>query len=134
MSWSVSESFRGLLVIGSVVVGMAATRGAEISWITTTGSFTTGSNWSSGTVPTVGDVALIANGCEATLTLPGGAVVEGPQMALGRDGSGTLLIEGSGSVTVAGPAFVGTTTVDSPTAGLGTLSIGSGTSITVLGG
>ena len=134
MSWSVSVSFRGLLVIGSVVVGMAATRGAEISWITTTGSFTTGSNWSSGTVPTVGDVALIANGGEATLTLPGGAAVEGPQMALGRDGSGTLLIEGSGSVTVAGPAFVGTTTVDSPTAGLGTLSIGSGTSITVLGG
>ncbi|MFM1904108.1 MAG: hypothetical protein RLZZ440_2008, partial [Planctomycetota bacterium] len=123
------------LVWGLVLTGWpgglaTVTRAEEISWIATTGSFTDGANWSGGSVPTVGDVAVIANGGEATLTLAGGAAVEGPQIALGRDGVGTLVVEGSGSASVAGPAFVGYTTAGSATAGAGTLSVGGGTTLT----
>jgi hypothetical protein len=107
---------------------------AEISWIATTGSFVDGANWSGGVVPTVGDVAVIANGGQADLTLAGGAAVEGPQIAIGRDGTGSLAVAGSGSATVSGPAFVGYTTAGSVTPGAGTLSIGGGTTLTLAGG
>ncbi len=119
------------IATGGLPIGGSA---AEISWIATTGSFVDGANWSGGIVPTVGDVAVIANGGQADLTLAGGAAVEGPQIAIGRDGTGSLAVAGSGSATVAGPAFVGYTTAGSVTPGAGTLSIGGGTTLTLAGG
>ena len=135
MSRVCSASLRMLLLAGGLISGITAgSQAAEISWIATTGDFTTGTNWSSGSVPTVGDTAVIANGGTATLTLAGGVAVEGPQISLGRDGAGTLAVEGTGSASTVGPAWVGYTTADSVTAGAGTLTIGSGASLAVSGG
>ena len=135
MSRVCTASLRMLLLAGGLIGGITAgSQAAEISWIATTGDFTTGTNWSSGSVPTVGDTAVIANGGTATLTLAGGVALEGPQISLGRDCAGTLAVEGAGSASTVGPAWVGYTTAESVTAGAGTLTIGSGASLAVLGG
>jgi fibronectin-binding autotransporter adhesin len=132
---TVFRPLSGLILACLGVMGLPGViSAAEISWIATAGAFTDGSNWSGGAVPTVGDVAVIANGGEATLSLVGGAPVDGPRIALGRDGIGTLVVEGSGSATVTGPAYVGYTTTGSVTAGAGTLAVGSGTTLTLGGG
>jgi fibronectin-binding autotransporter adhesin len=122
--------FTVLLAIG----GLTVSRAADISWIATTGSFSDGANWSSGTVPAAGDVAIIANAGAATLTLSGGESLDGPQLAVGRDGSGSLSIAGSGSASVAGPMDIGYTTSAGVAPSAGTLAIGGGTTLTITGG
>jgi len=94
--------------------------GADISWVAPgAGSFTTGSNWSSGTVPGTADLAIIGNGGTATLTLAGTSA--GPRFSVGQDGGGTLLILGGGTMTTSGSSYVGRTQGAAAAAGAGTL-------------
>jgi hypothetical protein len=98
---------RACLVI-AIVGGTAVVplRAADVSWsVTGSGNFTTGSNWSSGTVPGTADNAIIKNGGTATLTLTGTSA--GPRYAIGQDGDGTLLITGGGTSTTSGISYVG---------------------------
>ena len=107
-------------------------RAADVSWTAGSGAYTVGSNWATGTVPTTSDVAVIANGGVSTLTLSGSTA--GAQLTVGRDGSGTFQIGGSGTHTVAGGAFIGYTTASSAIQGSGSVAIGSGASLRIDGG
>jgi fibronectin-binding autotransporter adhesin len=107
-------------------------RAADVSWTAGSGAYTVGSNWDTGTVPTTSDVAVIANGGVSTLTLSGSTA--GAQLTVGRDGSGTLQIGGSGTHTVAGGAFIGYTTASSAIQGSGSVAIGSGATLRIDGG
>ena len=106
------------LVVALTTIPVAS--GADISWVAPgAGSFTTGSNWSSGTVPGTADLAIIGNGGTATLTLAGTSA--GARFSVGQDGSGTLLILGGGTMTTSGVSYVGRTQGAAAAAGAGTL-------------
>ena len=108
----------------AIVGGIAAVpvRAADVSWIVTgSGAFTTGSNWSTGTVPGTADNAVIRNGGTATLTLAGTSA--GSRYAIGQDGDGTLLITGGGTSTTTGISYVGRTQTTATAVGNGSLVI-----------
>ena len=109
-----------IAIIGGIAV--VPVRAADVSWSATgSGNFTTGSNWSSGTVPNAADNAIIKNGGTATLTLTGTSA--GPRYAIGQDGDGTLLITGGGTSTTTGITYVGRTQTAATAAGSGSLVI-----------
>ena len=109
-----------------------AARAADVSWATGSGAYSVGSNWATGVVPTSADVAVIANGGTSTLTLSGSSA--GALLAVGRDGTGSLVVIGSGTHVVAGPALIGWTGSSSAVPGVGSLSIGSGATLQIDGG
>ena len=109
-----------------------AARAADVSWATGSGAYTLGSNWATGVVPTSADVAVIANGGTSTLTLSGSSA--GALLAVGRDGTGSLVVTGSGTHVVAGPALIGWTGSSSAVSGVGSLSVGSGATLRIDGG
>jgi autotransporter-associated beta strand protein len=109
-----------------------AARAADVSWNTGSGAYSVGSNWATGVVPTSADVAVIANGGTSTLTLSGSSA--GALLAVGRDGTGSLVVTGSGTHVVAGPALIGWTGSSSAVPGVGSLSIGSGATLRIDGG
>ena len=136
MSLPVSAVRRVALRVPTLLVALAAACGlherasaADVSWNTTTGAYNVGANWSGGVVPTGTDVAVIANGGASTLTLSGSTA--GAQLAIGRDGAGSLVIAGSGTHTVTAPAFIGYTTASSAVAGAGSLTVGSGATLRI---
>ena len=109
-------------LVALAATSIAPLRAADVTWITTgSGNFSTGSNWSTGTVPTSSDNAVIRNGGSATLTLTGTSV--GPRYAIGQDGDGTLLITGGGTSTTTGISYVGRTQTTGTAAGNGSLVI-----------
>ena len=121
-----------LLIAAAVVLSPLATRAADVSWTAGSGNYAVGSNWSTGTVPTTTDVAVIANGGTSTLAISGSTA--GAQLAVGRDGIGAMVINGSGTYGVAGPALIGWTTASSAIPGVGALSLGSGATLRIDGG
>ena len=119
---------RALFVAAAAFAGSMA-NAASITWQVPTGSYDVGANWSTGSVPTSGDVALIANGGVSTLTLSGSTT--GAQLTIGQDGGGTFVLGGSGTHGIAGPLLVGWTTDGSATEGAGTITIGSGATLRI---
>ena len=109
-----------------------AARAADVSWATGSGAYTLGSNWATGVMPTSADVAVIANGGTSTLTLSGSSA--GALLAVGRDGTGRLVVTGSGTHVVAGPALIGWTGSSSAIPGVGSLALGSGATLRIDGG
>ena len=136
MHRAVTIRFPHLLPVACLAVAVVATspaaRAADVSWTAGSGSYNVGTNWDTGTVPTSTDVAVIANGGTSTLTLSGST--SGASLALGRDGTGNLILNGSGTHVVAGPALIGWTTASSAVPGAGSLSIGSGATLRIDGG
>jgi autotransporter-associated beta strand protein len=136
MHRAVTIRFPHLLPVACLAVAVVATspaaRAADITWNAGSGDYSVGTNWDTGTVPTSTDVAVIANGGTSTLTLSGST--SGASLALGRDGTGNLILNGSGTHVVAGPALIGWTTASSAVPGAGSLSIGSGATLRIDGG
>jgi autotransporter-associated beta strand protein len=136
MHRAVTIRFPHLLPVACLAVAVVATspaaRAADITWNAGSGDYSVGTNWDTGTVPTSTDVAVIANGGTSTLTLSGST--SGASLALGRDGTGNLILNGSGTHVVAGPALIGWTTASSALPGAGSLSIGSGATLRIDGG
>jgi len=119
MSLRRGSVFGGLLCLAAVAAG-GWTRAADVSWIASgSGSFTTGSNWSSGTAPTSADLAIIGNGGTAALTLAGTSAA--PRFSIGQDGGGTLVVLGGGTATTTGISSVGRTQATGAAAGNGSL-------------
>nr|MCS5618098.1 hypothetical protein [Pirellulales bacterium] len=114
----------GICLIALLAVPPVA-EAADIEWTATTGSYLDPANWSTATVPAAGDVAIIANGGTSTLTLD--SDLDGPQINVGFNGTGTLVVEGSGTATASALSSIGYATADSLVAGDGRLEIGSGT-------
>ncbi|MFM7245532.1 MAG: autotransporter-associated beta strand repeat-containing protein [Planctomycetaceae bacterium] len=109
-----------LLPLLAALVWAPGSEAADVSWIASgSGSFTTGSNWSSGTAPTSADLAVIGNGGTATLTLAGTSAAS--RFSIGQDGSGTLVILGGGTATTTGVSYVGRTQATGSSAGTGAL-------------
>jgi autotransporter-associated beta strand protein/T5SS/PEP-CTERM-associated repeat protein len=121
---TVLHRVRGLFLSLTFILGgyatLSSSRAADVSWITTgSGNFATGSNWSSGTVPTSADLAIIGNGGTATLTLAGTSAAA--RLSVGQDGAGTLVILGGGTATTSGVSYVGRTQTIGASGGNGTL-------------
>jgi fibronectin-binding autotransporter adhesin len=126
-----SHRLIGGLCLVALAAPLSASRAAEIAWTATTGIFLNPANWSSNTIPTAGDVAIINNGGTATLTLA--QDLAGPQMAIGYDGTGTLVVDGSGTATAATLSAVGYTSADGLAAGDGRLEVESGAVVRLVG-
>jgi autotransporter-associated beta strand protein/T5SS/PEP-CTERM-associated repeat protein len=120
----------GICLIALLAVPPVA-EAADIEWTATTGSYLDPANWSTATVPAAGDVAIIANGGTSTLTLD--SDLDGPQINVGFNGTGTLVVEGSGTATASALSSIGYATADSLVAGDGRLEIGSGTTVRLIG-
>ncbi|MFM9024579.1 MAG: beta strand repeat-containing protein, partial [Planctomycetaceae bacterium] len=129
------SSFVSALASGLLLLAIAPRAVAiDVSWTAGTGAYDVGTNWSTGLVPSGTDVAVIANGGVATLTLSGSSA--GAQLAVGRDGTGSLVVAGAGTHSVTGPAFIGYTagTAADAVAGIGALTVGSGATLRIEGG
>ncbi len=62
------------LVLVALISSFAqVARGATYSWQTSAGDWSVASNWSASAVPTASDIAFIADGGTASITLPGAA-------------------------------------------------------------
>jgi len=124
--------FAGLAVVAILPVSSGDLLAGDVTWNVASGNYDVGANWSTGTVPTVTDVAVIGNGGVATLTLSGSTT--GATLAVGQDGAGSLVIAGSGTHSISGGSLIGFTTASSAVPGVGSLSIGSGATLRIDGG
>ncbi|MGI9177615.1 MAG: hypothetical protein ACR2IT_07140, partial [Pirellulales bacterium] len=94
---------------------------ADVYWSGSTGSYGTPANWSTGSVPTVSDVAIINNGGTSLLTVSGSTT--GAIQRVGQDGVGFLTVDGGGTFTTSGSTWIGLTQAGSATSGVGTLTV-----------
>ncbi|MFM7413957.1 MAG: beta strand repeat-containing protein [Planctomycetota bacterium] len=122
----------GLAAFASLLAFSRAPLAADVSWTAGSGNYDLGSNWSTGTVPTATDVAVISNGGVPTLTLSGSTT--GATLAVGQNGAGSMVIAGSGTHSIGGGSLIGYTTASSAVPGVGSLSIGSGATLRIDGG
>ncbi len=112
----------GVVLAAIAVMSSVPSDAADVSWIATgSGNFSTGTNWSTGTVPGVADSAIIRNGGTAVLTLAGTSA--GPRFSIGQDGEGTLLIGGGGTASTTGISYIGRSQSTGTAAGTGLLVI-----------
>ena len=112
----------GVALAAVAVMSSVPSDAADVSWIATgSGNFSTGTNWSTGTVPGVADSAIIRNGGTAVLTLAGTSA--GPRFSIGQDGEGTLLIGGGGTASTTGISSIGRSQSTGTAAGTGLLVI-----------
>ncbi|MFM7205688.1 MAG: beta strand repeat-containing protein [Planctomycetaceae bacterium] len=121
-------------LVALAILAPSVAAAADVSWSAGSGSYTVGTNWATGSVPTTSDVAVIANGGTSTLTLSGST--SGARLAVGRDGSGGLVIAGSGTHTVAAPVLIGYTSSTAADAVFsnGSVLVGSGATLRIDGG
>ncbi|MBA3848660.1 MAG: hypothetical protein C0502_01535 [Opitutus sp.] len=98
-----------------LAAALAPRAGAQTVWTGTTGNWGTAGNWSAG-VPGAATDAVIANSGTATLTANGSA----QNLTVGQAAAGALTIT-SGTLSLSGAAFIGTSTGD------GTVTVSGGT-------
>jgi fibronectin-binding autotransporter adhesin len=109
MNYERSHVLRILLCLAAVGVLCIPAYSATVYWnASPTGDWNTPGNWSTTTVPVAGDIPVINNGAEATISANIPGLSYGTPYGTVRIGSSTAVSSGDGTLTTSGGTSTGT--------------------------